>query len=403
MNFDLYHSTILLTIAGSRAYGMSTATSDIDIKGVCIPPAEYLLGLEGFEQADSPENFKDERFLELFTEDDRKVINASKLEGSIYDLRKFVKMASGGNPNILDVLFCRDEDVLIWGSSADTKFASNSGFLLRQNRELFVSAKCKFTFSGYAFAQLKRINLHRRWLLKRPDHKPTRAEFGLPESTLIPADQLAAASAMVRKKMDSWELDLSSVPDDGTRIAIEEKVHSMLSEVTSGIYAGVADADDSWEAETRREVDAKWRSATKAIGVDDNLLLVMERERKYTSAKNDWDSFANWESTRNKARSELEAKHGYDTKHGAHLVRLLRMGYEILTTGKVNVWRGDIDAEDLLAIRNGDWSYDNLIAYAADMEVKLNDVYNSKSYVVPHAPDMVPIKELCMKILTRSL
>jgi predicted nucleotidyltransferase len=403
MNFDLYSHTILLTRAGSRAYGVHTPTSDLDIKGVAIAPADYFLGLETFEQADKQEHFKDERFLSLLSEEEKEVVKASKLEGSVYELRKFLKLALDGNPNILDVLFCRDEDVLSWGQASTApgvqtlvhldqaaSFAT-PGFLLREARDLFVSAKCKHTFSGYAFAQLKRINTHRRWILKPPTHKPTRAEFGLPESTLIPQDQLAAAEASVRKKIDSWELDLSTVPDDGTRIAIEERVRAALAEQIAGLYTDCSEAD------------AKWRAAVKAVGIDDNLLLVMERERKYKVAKTEWDQYEYWKLTRNKDRAALEEKYHYDCKHGAHLVRLMRMSREVITTGKVNVWRGDIDADEIQAIRQGAWSYDKLIAFADAEQKAIDDIYDKKTYVVPQRPDRSRVNKLCVELLNQSL
>lgn len=43
---------------------------------------------------------------------------------------------------------------------------------------------------GYAFSQLKRIELHRGYLLNPPDHKPTRSEFGLPESPKFGLEKL---------------------------------------------------------------------------------------------------------------------------------------------------------------------------------------------------------------------
>jgi len=382
MNFDLYDHTILLTRAGSRAYGIHTPTSDLDVKGVAIPPAEWIIGLQTFEQADKQTHFEDSRIRALLSPEETKVVQETKLEGTIYEMRKLVKLALDCNPNCLDVLFCRDEDVL---------HATPAGWLLRTHRDLFISAAAKFRFSGYAISQLKRIQLHRRHLLQPPTHKPTRAEFDLPETTLIPQDQLAAAEALVRKKIDSWELDLSTVPDDGTRIAIEEQVHAALAEQIAGLYTGVSEAD------------AKWRAAVKAVGIDDNLLLVMERERKYKSMKTEWDNYENWKKTRNVDRAALEEKHGYDTKHGAHLVRLMRMSKEILTTGKVNVWRGGIDADELQAIRKGAWTYDKLIEFADAEQKVIDDIYSKKIYVVPHQPDRKAVNKLCVELLTRSL
>lgn len=46
--------TILFGRHGSHAYGLNTATSDEDFKGVCIAPISYYLGFANrFEQAES--------------------------------------------------------------------------------------------------------------------------------------------------------------------------------------------------------------------------------------------------------------------------------------------------------------------------------------------------------------
>ena len=51
MNFDVSKRTVYLCKHGSHAYGLSTPTSDLDIKGVCIAPSETYLGFLGkFEQ-----------------------------------------------------------------------------------------------------------------------------------------------------------------------------------------------------------------------------------------------------------------------------------------------------------------------------------------------------------------
>lgn len=69
---------------------------------------------------------------------------------------------------------------------------------------------------------------------------------------------------------------------------------------------------------------------------------------------------------RNPARAELERRFGYDTKHAMHLIRLLRMGLEVLRTGELLVRRPD--AEELLAIRDGALSFDELLTLATDLQ-----------------------------------
>jgi hypothetical protein len=89
----------------------------------------------------------------------------------LQELRKFCKLAAGCNPNIIEYLYVT-QGVLL---------EARPWVQLRNNRHLFLSKRARFTFSGYAVAQLKRIQTHRGYLLNPPDHKPTRAEFGLPE------------------------------------------------------------------------------------------------------------------------------------------------------------------------------------------------------------------------------
>lgn len=369
--FPLRDHTILLVVGGSRAYGIHTDTSDVDVKGVAIPPKKFVLGCdEGFEQADAPEHMK--VFLDLFTGEELAAIEREKLEGSVYSLQKFMAMALKANPNILDVLFCRDEEV---------RLNTLVGKKLRANRDLFLSAKAKHTFSGYAMAQLKRINLHRRWLLNPPKKKPEREDYKIFKG--IDPKQVDAALDMVQKVIDGWELDLS-------RLEKAEQVP---------ILNGIAE----YMAEMSITRDHRWEAAARSIGYTDNFLEILSRERAYRSDLEDWKQYQRWKANRNPERAAMEAESGFDRKHAAHLVRLLRQSREILETGKVNVWRGDIDREELLAIRNGSWTYDQLIEWADKEDKAQNEIYKSKDYAVPHKPDREKINSLCVHLIEAAL
>lgn len=129
----LFQGTILLTLGGSRAYGTNTPSSDVDVKGVAIPPARYFHGfVEHFEQADKPGHMQ--QFLPLMDEELRTAAKNTKLEGTIYDIRKFMALAADGNPNILDVLFAEDSDVILMDPL---------GAKLRRNRDKFLSKVVK--------------------------------------------------------------------------------------------------------------------------------------------------------------------------------------------------------------------------------------------------------------------
>jgi len=383
MNFDLTTHPILLTVAGSRAYGMHRPDSDVDVKGVAIPPRAYFHGyLHRFDQADGHANIRE--FTSVLTDAEREVAAATKLEGSVYDIRKFVTLAADANPNILDVLFCRDDEVRVRTPLGDR---------LREARDLFVSAKAKHTFSGYAAAQLKRIRGHRAWLLSPPSHEPTRADFDLPEHTLLPADHLAAIKAAVQKQLDLWESNFASLTLSD-RVAVQNGLADYLQEFCAALPEGLVDEED-------RLAGARYLAAARHIGVSDNLIWVLQREREYEAARRHFKQYLEWQRSRNVDRAALEAKYGYDTKHGAHLVRLLRMGGEILATGRVNVWRED--AEELLSIRAGAWSYDRLVAYTESLDAALNAKYAAGDFVVPKAPDRNEIDALCVDLVESHL
>jgi hypothetical protein len=369
LTFDLRAHTHLLVVAGSRAFGIHTDASDVDVKGVAIPPASVLHGLGTFEQATEVSAFAAD-----LTAEERAIAERTHLEGTVFDLRKFLRLLSEANPNLLDVLFCRDEEIRV---------ATPIGGRLRERRNLFVTARCRHTFGGYATAQLKRIETHRKWLLEPPERAPTRDEYDLPERTIIPADQLAAAWAAIRARVDSWDVDLSAL-EEPERLDLRGRIADML-------------------AEMQLFDDARWRAGARAVGLDENFILLLDRERRYKAAKTQWDQYTHWKATRNAARAATEAEFGYDVKHGAHLYRLLKMCREILTTGEVHVWRGGIDSDEIRAIRRGEWPYDRLVGWAKEQDAELTGIYEKKAYVVPDAPDRAAIDALCVELVEAAL
>ena len=139
-------NTILKVVWGSMAFGTASPDSDVDVRGVCIPPARYLVGLSKFEQ------FED-RVAEVV----------------IYGLAKFVDLALANNPNMLDIL---------WADAPHVLYVDVYGEQLRALRAEFLSRKVAVTYAGYAEDQLKRMETHYRWLHNPPDHQPAPPEFG---------------------------------------------------------------------------------------------------------------------------------------------------------------------------------------------------------------------------------
>ena len=86
----------------------------------------------------------------------------------------------------------------------------------------------------------------------------------------------------------------------------------------------------------------------------------------------------------------MEAKYHFDVKHGMHLVRLIRMGKEILRDGTVNVYRPD--REELRSIMHGAWKYEQIVEMAEKADVEMDELYAKSP--LRDRPDHKGISEL---------
>ena len=116
----------LLGLGGSYAYGTNNENSDLDVRGIAINPAEEILTGKDFEQ----------------------VCNTAT-DTTIYSMNKMIKLLSGCNPNVIEILGLKPEHYLM---------VDCFGEKLLKNKHLFLSKQAANTFGGYAYAQLRRLD-----------------------------------------------------------------------------------------------------------------------------------------------------------------------------------------------------------------------------------------------------
>ena len=331
--------------AGSHLYGTNTELSDIDIRGVFIASKKYYFGFEHIEQFES----KGENDIVL------------------YELRKFFRLCLDNNPNIVELLFVPESRSIVH---------SDIWKNIISNYELFISKKARYTFSGYAFSQLKRIKSHRSWLLNPPKNQPSRKDFGLPENkSLITKDQLGAFNKLLSMYLD----DIKQFHPLKEQLDEMNETKNFLGIVQSKL----PDSD----------------CLKSLLPVDDNFIEAIQREKQFLQANREWNQYVNWKKNRNPERAALEEKYGFDTNHGSHLYRLITEGEELLLTGKITFPRPDKDM--LLDIKCGKYSYDNLMNIVGDIDLRFNELYEKST--LPHKSDYNKVNELCIKIIERNL
>lgn len=343
-------NTLYLTYAGSRSYGTALPTSDTDYRGFFCPSKDMLFGFQ--DQVEQHEE----------KSPDDKVI---------YDIRKFFKLAAECNPNILEILFVDKSDIVICNPVVENILA---------NKQEFLSQKIVVTYAGYATSQFKRLESHRAWLRSPPKAPPQRTSFGLSMQPVITHGQLDLIESMIREQVDNWNIDLESV-EPIARFELYDKIKKYLATIHAAT------------------LEQKSTLALKSLNLSDVNFELIEQERKYRAAIKHWNQYQNWIKTRNVSRAASEEKCGYDTKNAMHLVRLLKMCHEILSTKQMHVKRSD--ADELLYIRNGHLTYEDLVSWVKTQEEKI--ALALQTTTLPKSSNKALLNRLCISTIEACL
>lgn len=352
---EVEQRTIFVGLSGSHGYGLNRIGSDYDYRGVFIACKKYYLGFDSIEQKNDG---WDEPGIFPFIDGNEDTV--------IYELRKVIQLVAAANPNILELLWLNDYPVL-----------TEVGKYLIKHRQLFLSKKVKHTYSGYAFAQIKKMETHRKWLLNPPQKKPLPEDFGIKDAPLT-KDELHAFLEylynLVRGKIEFLEE--------------AEELYRLLT----------ADIDFKGMLKQHSLPDEVLAYSQQLTNSRGDFIRLLQKSQKYQIALKEWQAYLSWQKNRNPARAEMERESGYDLKHGMHCIRLLRSGLEILREGKVIVNRNEAgDAAELKAILQGVYSYEQVMKMADDLVAQMDIVYQQST--LPQSPNLAQINELCIELV----
>lgn len=339
---------ILLTLSGSHAYGTNMEGSDVDIRGIFIAK-------EGIVRTP----FKTVTELNIEGEED----------GKVYELGTFMTLFKEMNPNIIELGFTDNDSVL---------YEHAAWIEIKENLQQLVNSNVAFRFSGYAMAQLKRIKGHNKHINNpQPKEMPTQFDYMRLVQSYLQSDPVMSHEVFMRK--------LRNMNDFCTLVPYGGDIYGVVA--TYSENGPMFNPDGSIRALEYDKIEDDAKTTCP-------LFIVKYLRQEHNLAKEKHRNYWTWVENRNAKRHELEVKYGFDTKHAMHLVRLLRMGEEILRTGNVIVKRPD--AEELLSIRNGAKTYEEIIKWA---EKKDNEIRGElyKNTKLPKRSDLKIAETLIIK------
>lgn len=303
---DIKPYLLFESIAGSRSHNLATETSDTDIKGVFYLPKDLFYGLEYTPQVSNETN-----------------------DIVYYELGRFVELLCVSNPNILELL-----------NSPEHMVIYRHPLMSLIKPEWFLSKTCVQTFVHYAQGQIKKAQ-------------------GLNKKIVNPVD----------KKLKNI-LDFCYVIEDGKTIQVnswldnrhwkQEYIGLAKLAHAQDLYAIYYDEISLFQGIMKKETanDVLLSSIPKKAKVQGYLSFNKEG---YSAYRKQYHDYWLWVERRNDARYQQNIDHGrsYDSKNMMHTFRLLYVALGIAQENKVKVWCDNRD--DLLAIKAGKFSYDELL------------------------------------------
>lgn len=312
---------IFETIAGSRAYGLDTAASDTDIRGVFVLPQEKLYGLEYIPQVSNESN-----------------------DIVYYELKRFIELLSKNNPNIMELLAVPNNCILYRHDIMDMIKPS-----------FFISKLCEKTFANYAYTQIKKASgLEKKIVNPMAEERKSVLDF-----CYIYHDQFTQPLLpfLAKNEWRQEDIGLTVVPH------LRDCYH-LFHSYERNRYAGIIKKENANEVSLSSIPKGEQHTALLYFNKD-GYSVYCKHYKEY------WD----WVAMRNEHRYNTTMNHGkkYDSKNMMHVFRLLHMAQEIAIEGKINARRNDRDF--LLAIKDGKFEYDELVEKANVLKDSLTDHY----------------------------
>lgn len=409
------YPTLFNRVTGSRLYGTQFElgenpndkdyVSDYDYKGIFVAPFEHHMS--NIIQVPS-------------------IVSLNVDDVEFYELKNFITLASDNNPNIMDILF-GDEQSLI--------YSSPQGQALLENKHLFLSQKVKDKFIGYGLAQLTRIKNHHKWMTDYPeiyqmqkmieksyeeldiDYKWINDFFGSDLASKVSGFKSEKESYSINNCLSFDDFCRKHKPDfdvikykkvglsefmtfydkNYVKLKYDEKIEEVIN--STGTYEKF---NDTIIHIKKGGNGIFCRDGTLKVNLQKNEsapeYIATINYSNFNSKNKEILAIWEWKVNRNPKRSLLEEKFGYDTKHGMHLYRLLRSVNNLIDTGEYNPRLSGEFLKEVQGIRNGDMSYEELLANAENLKNSATKKILLGKCDLPKEPNYKAIDKLMLEI-----
>lgn len=317
LNNDFFknHQICYLTLSGSYAYGTNNENSDIDIRGFYLENKNDFFILDNIQ----------EEYID------------NKTDTVLYSFKKFIKLLTKCNPNIIELLGTNEEHIL------KQNIITN---ILKKNINSFLSKQVYITFIGYATAQLRRL------------------ENALSNNTHI-------------NSLNKDEFDMNTQFNKNTQF---DKNTQILNSINASLL---------------QEQNNLNLYGTTEFSLKDDIYININLEnvpmKKLINFSNNLNTTINNFNKLNHRNRKKDDNHLF--KHAMHLIRLYYTGIDILNTGQINTYRKELILKE---IRNGKLSMQEIFQLKDNLQKEINIAYANTT--LPEKPNYNKINRLMIHI-----